>query len=194
MTSRTPSEPPDEPLNVAEPQLLSPASPKPIHFPTPTNIPVLEMQMDVGFNQTEAHMNDPAMRNTEVRPNLWRDPNEDDSASKPTHNDTPQLRDESASAVSIKQEPDTAETIAHNVQPADPSTLSNGSISHLLNHDPTVALALPNVQPTIEQTASFDSANSHPDIHLAQPPPTAFNGAVDVQALLTTLGQGVPHG
>ena len=32
--------------------------------------------MDVGFNQTEAHMNDPAMHNTEVRPDFWRDPNE----------------------------------------------------------------------------------------------------------------------
>jgi nuclear polyadenylated RNA-binding protein 3 len=35
------------------------------------------MQHDVGFNQTEAHMNDPAAHNTEVRPDLWRDPNEE---------------------------------------------------------------------------------------------------------------------
>ena len=69
------SEPPEEPHLRSEPNILSPASPKPIHFPAPTNIPILEMQTDVGFNQTEAHMNDPAMHDTEVRPNAWRDPN-----------------------------------------------------------------------------------------------------------------------
>lgn len=70
------SEPPEEPHLRSEPNILSPASPKPIHFPAPSNIPILEMQMDIGFNQTEAHMNDPAMHNTEVRPDFWRDPSE----------------------------------------------------------------------------------------------------------------------
>ena len=32
--------------------------------------------MDVGFNQTEAHMSDLATRNTDVRPDFWRDPAE----------------------------------------------------------------------------------------------------------------------
>ncbi|KAK3679099.1 nuclear polyadenylated RNA-binding protein 3 [Vermiconidia calcicola] len=40
------SETPEEPHLRSEPSILSPASPKPIHFPTPTNIPVLEMQMN----------------------------------------------------------------------------------------------------------------------------------------------------
>ena len=73
-------EPPEEPYTYSEAALLSPASPKPLHFPTPTNIPILEMQTDVDFNQTEAHMSDPAMRNTEVRPDIWRDPNEQEGA------------------------------------------------------------------------------------------------------------------
>ncbi len=73
------SEPPEEPHYRNDFSLLSPASPRPIHFPTPTNIPVLEMQHDVGFNQTEPHMNDPASRNTDVRPDLWRDPSEQQS-------------------------------------------------------------------------------------------------------------------
>ncbi|KAI7580373.1 hypothetical protein KC343_g20649, partial [Hortaea werneckii] len=59
-----------------EPATLSPASPKPIHFPAPTTIPLLELQMDVDHNQVEKHMADPAMHNTEVRPDFWRDPNE----------------------------------------------------------------------------------------------------------------------
>lgn len=67
-------EAPEEPHLRSEPHLLSPASPKPLHFPAPTNIPVLDKMMDVGFNQTEAHMQDPAMRNTEVRPGAWQDP------------------------------------------------------------------------------------------------------------------------
>ncbi|KAK1049820.1 nuclear polyadenylated RNA-binding protein 3 [Friedmanniomyces endolithicus] len=71
---------PEEPLHQSEHTPLSPASPKPLHFPTPTNLPVLEMQTDVDFNQTEQHMADPAMRNTEMRPNLWRDPNEPEEA------------------------------------------------------------------------------------------------------------------
>ncbi|KAI6857750.1 hypothetical protein KC318_g21990, partial [Hortaea werneckii] len=32
--------------------------------------------MDVDHNQVEKHMADPAMHNTEVRPDFWRDPNE----------------------------------------------------------------------------------------------------------------------
>jgi hypothetical protein len=45
-------------------------------FPQPTSIPILEMQMDVDFNQTEIHMSDPSTRNTELRPDAWRDPDE----------------------------------------------------------------------------------------------------------------------
>lgn len=70
------SQPPEEPHLRSELTVLSPTSPKPIHFPAPTNIPVLEMQTDVDFNQTEAHMMDPAMHDTELRPDAWRDPNE----------------------------------------------------------------------------------------------------------------------
>lgn len=40
--------------------------------------------MDVAFNQTEAHMNDPAMHDTTLRPDAWRDPTERDLATTPT--------------------------------------------------------------------------------------------------------------
>ena len=81
------SEPPEEPHYRNEPHILSPASPKPIHFPTPTNIPVLEMQMDLDFNQMEPHMSDPAMHNTDVRPDFWRDPNEPPEEHQQTQKD-----------------------------------------------------------------------------------------------------------
>jgi hypothetical protein len=54
------------------------------------------MQMDVGFNQTEAHMSDPATRNTEVRPDFWRDPAEEEH-----QNATQKAADDHASPFSV---------------------------------------------------------------------------------------------
>ncbi|KAH9822841.1 putative RNA-binding protein [Teratosphaeria destructans] len=88
MNSERPSEAPEEPLQRSEPAVLSPVSPKPVQFPQPTNIPVLDMQMDVAFNQTEKHMADPAMHNTEVRPDFWRDPNEQQQQQQQQQNET----------------------------------------------------------------------------------------------------------
>lgn len=65
--------PPEEPHLRSDFALLSPASPKPLHFPTPTNIPVLDKMMDIGFNQTEAHMADPAMHNPGLRDGAWQE-------------------------------------------------------------------------------------------------------------------------
>lgn len=99
------SEPPEEPHLRSEPSPLSPASPKPIHFPAPTNIPVLEMQMDVGFNQTEAHMNDPAMHNTDIRPDVWRDPKEMETLTAPVAQiDQPSLQTTGEEASQAGQE------------------------------------------------------------------------------------------
>jgi hypothetical protein len=53
-----------------------------MNFPQPTSIPILDKQMDVGFNQTEIHMSDPTTRNIELRPDAWRDPNEPASISE----------------------------------------------------------------------------------------------------------------
>ncbi|GIZ38646.1 hypothetical protein CKM354_000205700 [Cercospora kikuchii] len=74
--SSAPPEPPEEAWLRSEPALLSPASPKPLHFPQPTSIPVLDKMMDVGFNQAEPHMNNAAMHDTELRPGAWRDPDD----------------------------------------------------------------------------------------------------------------------
>jgi nuclear polyadenylated RNA-binding protein 3 len=45
-----------------------------MHFPASANVLVLAIQMDLGFNKTEAHMSDPAMHNADVRPDFWRHP------------------------------------------------------------------------------------------------------------------------
>lgn len=50
---------PEDPEYTSAPKTLSPVSPKPLHFPLPSKIPVLEKQIDQAFNQTGAHMATP---------------------------------------------------------------------------------------------------------------------------------------
>jgi len=40
--------PPEDPHSRSDFAVLSPASPKPLHLPTPTNIPVRDTMMDIG--------------------------------------------------------------------------------------------------------------------------------------------------
>lgn len=53
MTSHSP---PADPEYKSTAKIPSPVSPKPLHYPTPANIPVLQNQIDQSFNQTSAHM------------------------------------------------------------------------------------------------------------------------------------------
>lgn len=146
LRSAPPSEPPEDAYVRSEPHLLSPASPKPIHFPQPTNIPVLENMMDVGYNQTEAHMSDPAMRNTELRPGAWREPNDqsdkaaDHASPFSTGGDTIEPAKEDQAAAT---EPAHAEINAHS------------SISDTFANEPDV--------PHVSQSSGVSyEANSHP--------------------------------
>ncbi|KAH0171775.1 hypothetical protein KCU82_g4271, partial [Aureobasidium melanogenum] len=49
----------EAPEYTSELNVLSPVSPKPVHYPVPSNIPVLENQIDPVFNQTGTHMVEP---------------------------------------------------------------------------------------------------------------------------------------
>lgn len=49
----------EAPEYTSELNILSPVSPKPVHYPVPSNIPVLENQIDPIFNQTGTHMVEP---------------------------------------------------------------------------------------------------------------------------------------
>jgi hypothetical protein len=49
----------EAPEYTSELNILSPVSPKPVHYPVPSNIPVLENQIDPVFNQTGTHMVEP---------------------------------------------------------------------------------------------------------------------------------------
>jgi len=212
MNAEHTSEPPEEPHYRNEPHLLSPASPKPIHFPTPTNIPVLEMQMDVGFNQTEAHMSDPAMHNTEVRPDFWRDPNEQQQEGSEDHASPYSTGGEAAEAA--QEDTDGAESEAVHV-PTEGAADSEGTTanapdpqSDLLSNEHTKVeadtapeAAATDVQLPFPQThnpattgdvaaQSGDSQTLSVEIHPEQAqnaPAFDHSSSVDVQVLLHTL-------
>ncbi|KAF2150897.1 hypothetical protein K461DRAFT_314816 [Myriangium duriaei CBS 260.36] len=49
----SPSQPPEDPEFTSEPNVLSPVSPKPMHIPVPSNIPLLQNQSSAHFDQME---------------------------------------------------------------------------------------------------------------------------------------------
>jgi nuclear polyadenylated RNA-binding protein 3 len=217
MNSGSPSEPPEEPLQRSEPALLSPASPKPLHFPQPTNIPVLDMQMDVAFNQTEPHMADPSMHNTDVRPDFWRDPNEPPPEAAADHASPystgageaaepvkEEAGDQNAETVEAGQITDSSDTAANGATQPQPSQLPtevsdhvNGLLSTLshVKHESTAGdAAPPSSDPSIPAADTATSSDGAPSQVKEEPaeqePPTsapALPGNVDVQALLDTL-------
>jgi len=217
MNSGRPSEPPEEPYQYSESAPLSPASPKPIHFPQPTNIPILELQHDVDHNQIERHMADPAMHNTEVRPDFWRDPNEpqegDHASPYSTGGDAAEAAQdgtmhEEAEPVQAKEAADSTDTAANDTADPEPVQLSNTDSYQAnaqleaqpepeatqqeegqISSDPSVPAS--SAQVTTEPVNKPDDLSMNADeVTLdqaqAQPAP-AFNGNVDVQALLDTL-------
>ncbi|EMC99964.1 hypothetical protein BAUCODRAFT_145295 [Baudoinia panamericana UAMH 10762] len=212
MNPDRPSEPPEEPYQTSEVALLSPASPKPIHFPTPTNIPVLEMQTDVEFNQTEAHMSDPAMHNTEVRPDFWRAPNEQleeaDHASpfSTGGGDAADVADEEGATNESDIPGSDANEATDNTESFASGNTDTVSVqlSNELSHQANVGLEAASAShaypyqsdalepasdpsaPSLDPVALSDQANAAASDQ-ALPAAPAFNGNVDVQALLDTL-------
>ncbi|KAI9788095.1 MAG: hypothetical protein M1816_007227 [Peltula sp. TS41687] len=53
---------------------LTPVSPRPVHLPAPSNIPVLKNQMDPVFNETSTHI-DPSSNSTEIDMDFTSDQN-----------------------------------------------------------------------------------------------------------------------
>jgi nuclear polyadenylated RNA-binding protein 3 len=174
---------PDEPHLRSEIALLSPASPKPLHFPAPTNIPVLDNMMDVGFNQTEVHMADPAMHNTELRPGAWQDPNAPKEESARTGEE---VATQAAPAMSDNQaayQASARDTLPNmpTSQNAGPQGVSDGSVAQ-----PTASyVPTPTATESASHHADFPAQPS--EAHYAQSSATPLNGDVDVQALLNTL-------
>lgn len=173
---------PDEPHLRSEIALLSPASPKPLHFPAPTNIPVLDNMMDVGFNQTEIHMADPAMHNTELRPGAWQDPNAPKDAGAgeevATHAAPSILDSQGAHQASAR---DTVPNMPTS-QSVGPPGVSDGSVAQ-----PTASFHVSTPSATQSASHHADFPDQPSEGNYAQPSATPLNGEVDVQALLNTL-------
>ncbi|QIX00140.1 hypothetical protein AMS68_005657 [Peltaster fructicola] len=184
-------EEPEEPHLHSEASLLSPASPKPIHFPTPTNIPVLNNMMDVSFNQTELHMQDPSMRNTEVREGAWKDTDAQEDA--PGDEDAPVEGEPMQST----QEQPVIDTMPEIQESHDTNAQLNSQIELAQHIDPAAAendataavsdTALLNDNslraPT---TLSVAEGTPMPDVQ-AQPSSFSLPSNVDVQSLLASL-------
>lgn len=166
----------DEPHLRSEPALLSPASPKPLHFPTPTNIPVLDKMMDVGFNQTEPHMADPAMHDTELRPGAWQDPNAHVEKVEPAPGED---------AATHAGAPSTAHAS---------EAISNMQMHMSPSHNPSPVGVGASAEPVAQPTASYEpnpsatasTSASASASHQAELP-AQLKSEVDVQALLQSL-------
>ena len=167
--------------------------------------------MDVGFNQTEAHMSDPTMRDTTLRADAWRDPNEQQTEAA-----------DHASPFSTGGDAMDAAKQIDSVQPSGPADAGTAShsdqsptndddakqVSSLLNgisndaESYLQAEAAPDVTSAEAPQASSDQSVSatepaptaehvpaQSDEVKAEHQPTPIPGAVDVQALLDTLSQ-----
>lgn len=174
--------------------------------------------MDVGFNQTEAHMND--LRDTELRPGAWRDPDEQrqqsvGSADQPSPYSTGgEAIDTPKEFGSTNVEPsqvggattNSNQTLSNGHDPHS-AQLSNG-VSHEANVHSQAEVAadattsptdapLPSSDPSVPaaEPAPAPIADSFPiqsnEVTLDQSQSMPATGAVDVQSLLDTLQTSV---
>jgi hypothetical protein len=189
-----------------------------MNFPQPTSIPILDKQMDVGFNQTEIHMSDPTTRNTELRPDAWRDPNEPSSTSEePTHVQTSDVDvtvvQDDASAVFLPQSDSAAQISATAV--ADASTpaehvhaltdaSSHAAETEISNGHPADAMAGVETQSDIIHAEKSQSGPASDDTHVQslldnlqtslapEATDTAFADADDTLPTAQTSSSNVP--
>lgn len=167
------------------------------------------MQTDVDFNQTEAHMNEAANQPAELRPGLWQDPAEQQGAADhaspfSTGGDAVEAVQGEAAAqppASVDQGEATngRATATNGAVDAEPVQLSNEA-----SHDANANLGVPSAPDAA--TSGTPMSSSDPSVPTAAPDPTsevptsdaqpeqaqpmsasAYNGNVDVQALLDTL-------
>jgi hypothetical protein len=183
----------------SEPTVLSPASPKPLHFPQPTNIPVLDKMMDVGFNQTEPHMT-ASTRDTELRSGAWREPNHSEANYTPAParhlSDSAASVEHAAAAVAASSSSSHSNDAKTNGHDARNPRFSNGP-SYEANarvHDasaPDVRESQHASSNMNTHAAANDATQHFNPLHASSDhshvQPSSAPSAVDVQALLDTL-------
>ncbi|KAM3422257.1 hypothetical protein BST61_g2619 [Cercospora zeina] len=193
--------PPEEAWLRSEPALLSPASPKPLHFPQPTSIPVLDKMMDVGFNQAEPHMNNAAMHDTELRPGAWRDPDEQNvpipSPYSTGGNGDDVNRGESSAQQHGNDAANRAETATNgaDAQSATTNGLSYHANSHHHHDNKPYVTSAQDVPSDPSNTAAESAPNANAlqsnEMNADPSHSTPLPGAVNVQALLDQLSTSI---
>lgn len=156
--------------------------------------------MDVAFNQTEAHMADPAMHHTEVRPDLWRAPDEQphDAADHASPYSTgageaiDRAKDASDSgvvALVAGQVADSADTTTNGYVQSDPNLASvqlSSQVDRLADgqtaQSSSSRVETPSLytKPPATSTANFDEAPVQPvstNVHNGQLPPEHVQSA-----------------
>jgi hypothetical protein len=142
--------------------------------------------MDVGFNQTEVHMADPAMHNTELRPGAWQDPNapKDESIGRAAPGEevatqaAPSMSDSQATAHQASAR-DTVPNMPTPQNAGPPQGVSDVSVAQS-----TASFVVPTPE-SASHHAAFPTQPS--EASHVQSSATPLNSEVDVQALLNTL-------
>ncbi|OJD34714.1 rna-binding protein [Diplodia corticola] len=161
MTTRSPPVEPEE----FRGQTLTPVSPKPIHYPAPANIPVLEKQMDPVFNDTATHYPpDDAQHDQQDKQSTHSSADSlyaDQPAAEPLREPPPQQDDEYARSLAFED--------GEGADNQDTSKIQNFAHSSSVPAD-----------------APSDAAQPP---YTSQPyaPPNGNDGGVDFQALLDNL-------
>lgn len=161
MTTRSPPVEPEE----FRGQTLTPVSPKPIHYPAPANIPVLEKQMDPVFNDTATHYPpDDAQQDQQDKQSTHSSADSlyaDQPAAEPPREPPPQQDDEYARSLAFED--------GEGADNQDTSKIQNFADSSSVPAD-----------------APSDAAQPP---YTSQPyaPPNGNDGGVDFQALLDNL-------
>ncbi|EKG12184.1 hypothetical protein MPH_10667 [Macrophomina phaseolina MS6] len=158
MTTRSPPVEPEE----FRGQTLTPVSPKPIHYPAPANIPVLEKQMDPVFNDTATHYPpDDAQQDKQSTHSSADSLYADQPQQEPPRDPSPQQDDEYARSLAFE----------------DGEGADNQDTSRIQNFASSVPADAPS------------DAAAQPPYASSQPyaPPNGNDGGVDFQALLDNL-------
>lgn len=154
--------------------------------------------MDIAFNQTEVHMSDPAMHNTEVRPDAWKEGREQQQSAaegesgKEGEGDKDIESAQQPASIQVEsgtyQEPAAAQGVDQSsIQSNEASYEANNQLSTELASDEQSLLdAQPNVDPAVSSVVSQADIPAQ-STEVTQEQLQESSAPIDFQALLASL-------
>lgn len=177
---------------------LSPVSPKPLHYPSPSNIPILEMQMDPSYK---------AELPQDIAKSVGDQPTTADDAAQSTPREGVESAQASGTGASGLGGVDIANTVTSN-NGDGVNSQSNNSIIDQLGPQPTTSTVDATSEAVNSEASTFTAPSAAPvtgEQQQSPPGPTAEsqtlstdtasgveNGGVDFQALLANLATPIP--